>query len=35
VSLPYFIKRHIFRQRIAKPPPIIERAEKAETFLEA
>ncbi|KAK4942676.1 hypothetical protein LTR10_017625 [Elasticomyces elasticus] len=35
VSLPYFMKRYIFRQRIAKPPPIIERAEKAETYREA
>ncbi|KAK4502244.1 hypothetical protein PRZ48_005669 [Zasmidium cellare] len=26
--LPYFIKRHIFRQKITKPPPIIERADK-------
>ncbi|TKA80047.1 hypothetical protein B0A55_01757 [Friedmanniomyces simplex] len=24
--LPYFIKRHIFRRKIAKPPPIIARA---------
>ena len=35
VSLPYFIKRQVFRQRVAKPPPIIERAEKADTFREA
>ncbi|CAM1505188.1 Fc.00g108250.m01.CDS01 [Cosmosporella sp. VM-42] len=27
VWLPYFIKRHIFRKNIVKPPPIIERAE--------
>ncbi|KAM5344415.1 hypothetical protein ACJ41O_012951 [Fusarium nematophilum] len=27
VWLPYFVKRHIFRQRIAKPPPIIEKAD--------
>ncbi|KAJ9621930.1 hypothetical protein H2203_006811 [Taxawa tesnikishii (nom. ined.)] len=30
VWLPYFIKRHVFRQKIMKPPPIIERAEKTE-----
>ena len=30
VWLPYFIKRHIFRQKIAKPPQIIEKAEKAD-----
>ena len=30
VWLPYFIKRHIFRQNIVKPPPIIERGELAE-----
>ena len=24
--LPYFVKRHILRQKIAKPPPIIEKA---------
>lgn len=28
VWLPYFIKRHIFRQDIVKPPPIIEKAGK-------
>jgi hypothetical protein len=27
VWLPYFFKRHIFRQKIAKPPPIIEKAD--------
>ena len=27
VWLPYFFKRHIFRQRIEKPPPIIEKAD--------
>jgi len=27
VWLPYFIKRHILRQNIMKPPPIIEKAE--------
>ncbi|KAI9150476.1 MFS transporter [Paramyrothecium foliicola] len=30
VWLPYFIKRHILRRKIEKPPPIIEKAEKAE-----
>jgi hypothetical protein len=30
VWLPYFIKRHVFRQNIAKPPPLIEKANKAE-----
>ena len=29
VWLPYFIKRHIFRQKIVKPPPIIEKGERA------
>jgi hypothetical protein len=29
VWLPYFIKRHILRKKIAKPPAIIERGEKA------
>ncbi|EOO01075.1 putative sugar transporter protein [Phaeoacremonium minimum UCRPA7] len=28
VWLPYFIKRHVLRKNIEKPPPIIERAEK-------
>ncbi|KAL8731233.1 MAG: hypothetical protein Q9181_004361 [Wetmoreana brouardii] len=32
VWLPYFIKRHIFRQNIIKPPPIIEKAANAETI---
>ncbi len=30
VWLPYFIKRHIFRQNIPKPPPIIATSEKNE-----
>ncbi|CAK3994366.1 facilitated glucose transporter [Lecanosticta acicola] len=30
VWLPYFIKRHIFRMRIEKPPPLIEKAEKVD-----
>lgn len=34
VWLPYFIKRHIFRQKISKPPPIIERGEKVDQLLE-
>ncbi|KAL2803097.1 hypothetical protein BJX63DRAFT_86388 [Aspergillus granulosus] len=29
VWLPYFIKRHIFRQKISKPPPIIATADKS------
>ena len=29
VWLPYFIKRHIFRKDIPKPPPIIEKGERA------
>jgi hypothetical protein len=28
VWLPYFIKRHIFRQKIAKPPAIIATAKE-------
>ncbi|KAF2188457.1 MFS transporter [Zopfia rhizophila CBS 207.26] len=30
VWLPYFFKRHIVRQKIAKPPPIIEKADNIE-----
>lgn len=30
VSTPYFIKRHILRRRIPKPPAIIEKADHAE-----
>ncbi|OAL45338.1 putative facilitated glucose transporter [Pyrenochaeta sp. DS3sAY3a] len=30
VWLPYFFKRHIFRQKIAKPAPIIEKGERIE-----
>lgn len=26
--LPYFVKRHILRRRIEKPPPIIEKADR-------
>lgn len=33
VWLPYFIKRHILRQNIAKPPQIIEKEEKVEDIL--
>ncbi|PPJ54091.1 hypothetical protein CBER1_06318 [Cercospora berteroae] len=29
VWLPYFIKRHIFRKDVPKPPPIIEKGERA------
>lgn len=30
VWLPYFIKRHVFRRSIPKPPPLIEKAEVVE-----
>lgn len=30
VWLPYFIKRHVFRRNIPKPPPLIEKAEAVE-----
>ncbi|KAJ4322469.1 hypothetical protein N0V84_004825 [Fusarium piperis] len=30
VWLPYFIKRHVFRQKIEKPAPIIEKAENSD-----
>ncbi|KAF7557181.1 hypothetical protein G7Z17_g863 [Cylindrodendrum hubeiense] len=33
VWLPYFIKRHILRQKISKPPPIIEKAENIRSEL--
>jgi hypothetical protein len=29
VWLPYFVKRHIFRQKIEKPPAIIEKAKNS------
>lgn len=32
VWLPYFIKRHIFRQKIEKPAPIIEKGERADSI---
>ena len=32
VTLPYFIKRHILRKNIPKPPPIIEQEDKAEFY---
>ncbi|KKY36156.1 putative facilitated glucose [Diaporthe ampelina] len=35
IWLPYFIKRHILRQKIAKPPAIIEKEAKVESILEA
>ncbi|ETN43817.1 uncharacterized protein HMPREF1541_11141 [Cyphellophora europaea CBS 101466] len=35
VWLPYFIKRHIFRQKIEKPPPIIEKEEKFDDVYDA
>ena len=34
VWLPYFFKRHIFRRKIIKPPPIIERAEKVDAVVD-
>lgn len=30
VWLPYFIKRHIFRRNVIKPPQIIEKEEQAD-----
>jgi hypothetical protein len=35
VWLPYFIKRHIFRQKIMRPPPLIEKAERLDSVKEA
>lgn len=35
IWLPYFVKRHIFRQKIAKPPAIIERGAKVDSMLGA
>jgi len=35
VWLPYFIKRYIFRQKIMKPPPIIEKEDHAEQSFQA
>ncbi|PSN72514.1 putative facilitated glucose transporter [Corynespora cassiicola Philippines] len=32
VWLPYFIKRHIFRKNVAKPPPIIEKADTVDAI---
>ena len=34
VMLPWFFKSKIFRKKIGKPPPIIERAEKVEGIVE-
>lgn len=34
VWLPWFIKRYIFRQKIAKPPQIIEKEEKVAKIVE-
>lgn len=31
IWLPYFMKRHILRKKIAKPPPIIEKGERADS----
>lgn len=33
--LPYFVKRHILRKKIIKPPPIIEKAGSTESLREA
>lgn len=30
MAVPYFIKRHILRRNVPKPPPIIEKGEKME-----
>jgi len=30
VWLPWFIKRYVFFQKIPRPPPIIEKAERAD-----
>lgn len=30
--LPYFVRRHLLRQKIAKPPPIIEKAGSTESL---
>lgn len=30
VWLPYFIKRHVLRRNVPKPPPLIEKAEAVE-----
>jgi hypothetical protein len=35
VWLPYFIKRHILRKNIIKPPPIIEKGEREDDVLQA
>ncbi|KAG8624078.1 hypothetical protein KVT40_009054 [Elsinoe batatas] len=32
VWLPYFIKRHILRKNVVKPPPIIEKGEKTDPY---
>ncbi|KZM25443.1 uncharacterized protein EKO05_0008129 [Ascochyta rabiei] len=32
VWLPYFIKRHILRKKIVKPPPIIEKGERTDSI---
>lgn len=31
IWLPYFIKRHIFRRDIPKPPPIIEKESRSDS----
>ena len=35
VSVPYFIKSTILRQKIERPPPTIAKAEKIEDVIEA
>jgi hypothetical protein len=32
IWLPYFVKRHLLRKKIAKPPPIIEKGERADSI---
>jgi hypothetical protein len=35
VWLPYFIKRHVLRKKIAKPPQIIEKGDRVDEVLQA
>ena len=35
IWLPYFFKRHILRQKIAKPPQIIEKGDRVDELLAA
>ncbi|KAF9692336.1 hypothetical protein EKO04_009647 [Ascochyta lentis] len=32
IWLPYFIKRHVLRKKVIKPPPIIEKGERADSI---